>query len=57
MVVTDSRLAAVRYKLVFDRYVAERGYEGIRSLVAFSGTVEDPEVPGAGCSDPRVSSI
>lgn len=57
MVVTDSRLAAVRYKLAFDRYVAERGYEGIRSLVAFSGTVEDPEVPGAGCSDPRVSSI
>ncbi len=46
MVVTSSRLAAVKYKLAFDRYVAERGYRGIRSLVAFSGTVEDPDAPG-----------
>jgi type I restriction enzyme R subunit len=47
MVVTGSRLAAVRYKLAFDRYVAEQGYAGIRSLVAFSGTVEDPDLPGS----------
>ena len=46
MVVTGSRLAAVKYKLAFDRYIADRGYTGIRSLVAFSGTVEDPDVPG-----------
>ena len=46
MVVTGSRLAAVKYKLAFDRYVEDRGYTGIRSLVAFSGTVEDPDVPG-----------
>lgn len=45
MVVTGSRLEAVRYKLAFDRYIAERGYTGIRSLVAFSGTVEDPAIP------------
>ncbi|MBS0556674.1 MAG: type I restriction endonuclease subunit R [Proteobacteria bacterium] len=47
MVVTASRLAAVKYKLAFDAYIRERGYDGIRSLVAFSGTVEDPDVPGS----------
>ena len=47
MVVTGSRLAAVKYKLAFDRYIGERGYTGIRSLVAFSGTVEDPDDPGS----------
>jgi len=46
MVVTESRLAAVKYKLAFDRYIADHGYTGIRSLVAFSGTVEDPDAPG-----------
>ena len=47
MVVTGSRLAAVKYKLAFDRYIRDRGYTGIRSLVAFSGTVEDPDDPGS----------
>ena len=47
MVVTGSRLAAVKYKLAFDQYIKDNGYEGIRSLVAFSGSVEDPEDPGA----------
>ena len=47
MVVTGSRLAAVKYKLAFDRYIKQNGYDGIRSLVAFSGTVEDPDDPGA----------
>ena len=47
MVVTGSRLSAVRYKLAFDRYIKEQGYTGIRSLVAFSGTVEDPDDPGS----------
>ena len=47
MVVTGSRLAAVKYKLAFDRYIEEQGYAGIRSLVAFSGTVEDPGDPGS----------
>ncbi|SFO95637.1 type I restriction enzyme, R subunit [Qipengyuania nanhaisediminis] len=46
MVVTGSRLAAVRYKLAFDKYIKEKGYEGIRALVAFSGSVEDEELPG-----------
>jgi type I restriction enzyme R subunit len=47
MVVTGSRLAAVKYKLAFDKYIRDHSYEGIRSLVAFSGTVEDPEDPGS----------
>ncbi len=47
MVVTGSRLAAVKYKLAFDQYIKANGYTGIRSLVAFSGTVEDPNNPGA----------
>ncbi len=47
MVVTGSRLAAVKYKLAFDRYIRDQGYSGIRSLVAFSGTVEDPDDPGS----------
>jgi type I restriction enzyme R subunit len=47
MVVTGSRLAAIKYKLAFDRYIKDNGYTGIRSLAAFSGTVEDPENPGA----------
>ena len=42
MVVTDSRKAAVRYKLAIDAYVARRGYD-LRTLVAFSGQVEDLE--------------
>lgn len=46
MVVTSSRLHAVNYKLAFDKYIKEKGYTGIRTLVAFSGTVVDPEVPG-----------
>jgi type I restriction enzyme R subunit len=44
MVVTGSRLHAVRYKLAFDKYVKEKGYTGIRSLVAFSGSVPDPDI-------------
>lgn len=43
MVVTGSRLQAVRYKQSFDRYIKERAYP-IKSLVAFSGTVTDNDV-------------
>ncbi len=45
MVVTSSRLHAVRYKQAFDKYIGEKGYKGIMSLVAFSGTVVDPDLP------------
>jgi type I restriction enzyme R subunit len=45
MVVTGSRLEAVRYKQSFDKYIKSKGYQ-IKSLVAFSGTVQDDQVPG-----------
>jgi type I restriction enzyme R subunit len=45
MVVTSSRKEAVRYKLAFDKYIADclkedRGYANIQAMVAFSGEVE-----------------
>jgi len=44
MVVTSSRLHAVRYKQSFDKYISEKGYTYIKTLVAFSGTVIDPDI-------------
>jgi type I restriction enzyme R subunit len=43
MVITGSRLEAVRYKQSFDKYIAEKGYP-IKTLVAFSGTVVDDKI-------------
>jgi len=43
MVVTGSRLEAVRYKQSFDRYIQDKGY-AIKSLVAFSGAVTDDKL-------------
>jgi type I restriction enzyme R subunit len=43
MVVTSSRLEAVRYKQSFDRYIQKKGYP-IKTLVAFSGTVQDDKL-------------
>ncbi len=40
MIVTRSRLHAVRYKRAVDKYCAEGGYP-FKALVAFSGTVKD----------------
>src|SRR5437660_11960036 len=40
MIVTRSRLHAVRYRLAVDKYIAERGLT-FKALVAFSGMVED----------------
>jgi type I restriction enzyme R subunit len=39
MVVTSSRLHAVRYKEEFDKYIKEKGYNDVKSIVAFSGKV------------------
>ncbi|MCK4543072.1 MAG: type I restriction endonuclease subunit R [Spirochaetales bacterium] len=43
MVVTGSRLHAVRYMLSFQKYIEENHYTDIHPLVAFSGTVKDPD--------------
>ena len=41
MIVTPSRLHAVRYLLEFKRQIKEKGYTDLDVLVAFSGEVED----------------
>lgn len=41
MVVTSSRLHAVRYFKEFKRYIEKKGYTDLDVLVAFSGTVKD----------------
>ncbi len=50
MVVTRSRLHAVRMKQAIDVYIAKHGYDKgerpVRTLVAFSGSVEDPHGSG-----------
>ena len=46
MVVTSRRIQAVKYKLEFDKYIHKKGYQDLKTLVAFSGEVEDDEFPG-----------
>lgn len=41
MIVTPSRLHAVRYVLEFKKQIEEKGYSNLEVLVAFSGEVED----------------
>ncbi|WP_083451899.1 type I restriction endonuclease subunit R [Photorhabdus heterorhabditis] len=41
MVVTSSRLEAVKYKQAFNHYVTEKGYKRLTAMVAFSGEVVD----------------
>ena len=57
MVVTDSRLSAVRYKLTIDKYIAHKGYQDIRTLVAFSGTVADPDFPDKTYTEESMNGI
>jgi len=51
MVVTSSRKEAVRYKLGFDKYIQDKGYQKIHAMVAFSGEVEFDE------KDPNAASL
>jgi type I restriction enzyme R subunit len=55
MVVTGSRLEAVRYKQSFDRYIKLMGYP-IKSLVAFSGTVQDDNLPNVGYTEVEMNN-
>ncbi len=55
MVVTSSRLHAVRYMQAFERYIAENKITDVRPLVAFSGTVKDPDIPGEEFTEPRMN--
>lgn len=53
MVVTDSRQAAVRYKVEVDKYLGQRGY-GYQSIVAFSDKISDD---GYGLKDATEASM
>lgn len=46
MVVTASRPAAVKYKLAFEKYINQHGYNDMSCFVAFSGKVKLDEQPG-----------
>jgi type I restriction enzyme R subunit len=55
MVVTASRLQAVKYKLSFDGYTQKMGYRDIQCLVAFSGEVPDDLAPGVSWTEPGMN--
>lgn len=54
MVVTGSRIEAVRYKQSFDRYIKTKGYP-IKTLVAFSGVVLDDTIEGKTYSEEEMN--
>jgi len=54
MVVTGSRLEAVRYKQSIDRYIQEKGY-AIKTLVAFSGTVQDNKLADVAYTEEKMN--
>ncbi|NJN53923.1 MAG: type I restriction endonuclease subunit R, partial [Anaerolineae bacterium] len=57
MVVTRSRLHVVRYKEAFDAYIQAKGYTDINALVAFSGTVIDPDVEELSYTEASMNGI
>jgi type I restriction enzyme R subunit len=57
MVVTRSRLHAVRYKQAIDSYIKEKNYSDVRTLVAFSGTVFDPDNPSLEYTESSMNPI
>lgn len=61
MVVTRSRLHAVRYKQAIDAYIAEKGYDAgprpLRALVAFSGSLSDPDAPELAYTEPMMNGF
>lgn len=54
MVVTRSRLHAVRTHAAIKAYIERRGYEGLHALVAFSGVVDDN---GVASTEPMVNGF
>ncbi len=54
MLVTSSRLHAKRYYFEFKKYIQENGYNWIKILVAYSGSVRDDDFP-EGVSEPQLT--
>jgi type I restriction enzyme R subunit len=57
MVVTDSREAAVRYKLAFDKLIIEQNIEGLKTLVAFTGGIRLKENDSVEYTEPKMNGI
>ena len=64
MIVSDSRASAVRYKQIIDKIIKEEYNDSIKTLVAFSGTVEldgfaytEDKMNGYGIKDNRIRDI
>lgn len=64
MIVSDSRISAVRYKQIIDKIIATDYNNSIKTLVAFSGTVEldgvsytEDKLNGYGIKDNRIRDI
>jgi type I restriction enzyme, R subunit len=57
MVVTASRLHAVRYKQTIDRYLADAHITDVKALVAFSGRVIDPDDPSTSYTESAMNGI
>jgi type I restriction enzyme R subunit len=47
MVVTASRLAAVRYYHTIKRYLRDNNYDDVEIMIAFSGSLKDPNDPNS----------
>ena len=56
MVVTASRKHALKFYLEFKDYIKEKGYKGIRPLVAFSGSLTDDLFP-EGITEPQLNKF
>jgi type I restriction enzyme R subunit len=56
MVVTASRKHALKFYLEFKDYIKEKGYKGIRPLVAFSGSLYDDIFP-EGITEPQLNKF
>ena len=56
MVVTSSRKHALKFYLEFKEYIKEKGYKGIRPLVAFSGSIIDDLYP-EGVTEPQLNEF
>ena len=64
MIVSDSRISAVRYKQIVDKILAEEYNNAFKTLVAFSGTVDldghsytEDKLNGYGIKDNRIRDI
>lgn len=58
MVVTSSRLAAVRYYHEIKRYLEASGYDDVEILAAFSGVIKDPDdVEGTEWTEAKLNGV